>query len=204
MNDSIEKLKDLSVIVLNFWFWLIFGISLIFIPLSLDMGMKILSISILLTTVSIIIIEKILWKNILMFLSKYEWLWALTEKYDCPILKKEYDCLIEYEWPKGVRGTKKSTIKISQTYSKISVYLSTNEIESKTITSEIVKENEEFVLYYNYRTHPMAKYIDGNKPQYGGCRLVLNSVQDIDSNKRIRGIYWTTSQTKGDMTLTSQ
>lgn len=69
----------------------------------------------------------------------------------------------------------------------------TNEITSSTMTSSIVVENEEYVLYYTYLTNPKSKFIKGNPIQYSTCKIILKSKAELHET------YWTTQQTIGDI-----
>lgn len=204
MKSNVMLLKSMSIKIGTFIFSIILLVSLLMnSPLSKENILKYLSSSIVVTSIIIIFINRFFWKNILSFFSKYKWIWPFFEQYECPILYEKYNCLIKYEWPKGVFGEKNSTIKIFQTYTSVTIDLYTDEIKSRSLISEIVKENDEFILYYTYRTNPKAKYLEKNKSQYGGCRIVLDSITSEGANKNVEGIYWTTSKTKGDMSLSS-
>lgn len=202
MKSNVMLLKSIGITIVSSIFGIMLTLSLfIHHSLSIENTIEILSISIVTTSVLIIIINRFFWKNMLKLLSKNKWVWTFFEKYECPILCEKYNCLIKYEWPEGTFGEKNTIIKISQTYTSVSIDLITDEIKSRSLIAEIVKENDEFILYYTYRTNPKAQYLDGNKAQYGGCRIVLDSITEDYANKSIEGIYWTTSKTKGDMFL---
>lgn len=202
MKSNLMVLKDLGIelCILIFSILLVCG-YFIKIP-SIENIVKFLEVSVTITTIMLGIINFILWKKILRFISKHKLIYQFLEKYECPILYEKYSCLIEYECPKGTKMSKESIIKINQKYTSISITLYTNEIDSSSVTAEIVKENDQFILYYIYKTNTKAKYLEKNKAQHGGCRIALDSIMEANSNKEIKGIYWTTSNTMGDMTLT--
>ena len=79
-------------------------------------------------------------------------------------LEKEYDGIIKYEF-NGSRGTKNVDIEISQTLTTINISIKSNEITSNSITSELIEENNQFVLYYTYITHPKNEFSDINPIQ---------------------------------------
>ncbi len=202
MKKNIDLLKELGIK----FFITIFSLSTLFLfflkeNVSRDYMLNILSSSIFITTIFIILLDKCLWKKILLFLSRYDFLWCLFEKYEVPILKNKYECLIKYEWPEGVIGEKKAFIEIKQTYSSINITLITDEIRSDSIVSEIVKQGEVFILFYIYKTNPKAIYHKDNPSQLGGCKIILDSIIDNESNSKLHGKYWTTSKTIGDMEL---
>lgn len=148
---------------------------------------------------SYVLVDKILWKNILLFFRDKKVMWPFIEQWETPILKSEYNCKIHHNYKGG--GIKEAKIKISQTYTSIDVTVKTDEMESSTIISDIVKFNNKFVLYYLYRTNPKIKYIEENRPQLGGCKIILNSISEDNYNKKLSGKYWTTSETIGDIEL---
>lgn len=105
-----------------------------------------------------------------------------------------YKGIIKYNF-NGAASKKDTLVKIKQTLFSIKVQITTNEITSNTIVGNLVKENEEYVLYYTYITNPKSKYSKENPIQYGTCRLLTN-----DKN-RLVGTYWTSRQTIGDIEL---
>ncbi len=123
-----------------------------------------------------------------------KWLWKYNPFDSTPRLMGEYNGTIKYNYnSKNHRKSTKVTIK--QTSLKIRVKITTNEITSNTITSDLIEENDEYVLYYTYITNPRSQYSTQNPIQHGTCRLV-----QIDENK-LEGQYWTSRQTIGDITL---
>lgn len=146
--------------------------------------------------------ENYLWKDILSNFKKNDLLWIYFQDYEIPILKDEYDAVIKYEF-NNKKGIKETIIKVNQTYSSINIFFVTDEIESSTVISEIIKKNDKFYLYYIYETVPKSKFAQQNPPQIGGCRITLDSIKDNNANEKLRGKYWTTSKTTGDMELTS-
>lgn len=98
----------------------------------------------------------------------------------------------------GTQGTKNIDIKISQTLTDVNVSIKSDEITSKSITSELVEENNQYVLYYTYITQPKSEFSDKNPIQYGTCKVLVDDV------KEFHGVYWTTSKTKGDIYFKSK
>jgi hypothetical protein len=68
---------------------------------------------------------------------------------------------------------------------------------STNITSQLLKENDEFILYYTYITNPQSTVRATNPIQYGTTRILVEDVDDM------QGVYWTTSQTTGDIFISS-
>lgn len=101
---------------------------------------------------------------------------------------------IEYGF-NGVADKKEISVKIKQTLFSIKILVVTNEMTSNTIVGNLVKENDESVLYYTYITNPKSKYSKENPVQYGTCRLLIDHVNHLS------GTYWTSRQTIRDIEL---
>jgi len=121
-------------------------------------------------------------------------IWQFDPMEKTPRIKGTYLGTIEYNFNCNA-GIKETQVEIKQTLLSTRVKIMTNEITSYTISSSLVEENGEFILYYTYVTNPKAKYSKENPVQYGTCRLVIISKDEL------RGNYWTTRQTIGDMVL---
>lgn len=131
----------------------------------------------------------------LIVLGVYEcWLWQYNPLERIPKIKGEYIGSIEYSY-NGSFDKKTTKITIRQSLLSINIKMSTDEITSSTITSNLILENDGYVLYYTYITNPKSKYSKENPIQYGTCRV------NIVNNKELQGVYWTTRQTIGDITL---
>lgn len=122
-------------------------------------------------------------------------LWKVNPLEKRPRLLGRYDCVLEYSHDKG-EGRKETTAIVKQTLLTTSVSFCTDEITSNTKASELVDENGRYVLYYTYLTTPQMKYSRKNPIQYGTCRL------EVMDGGNLRGTYWTSSSTTGDITLT--
>ncbi len=131
-----------------------------------------------------------------LFIIYERYLWRLIPWNRPPILKKEYDGKLSYVYKKQL-GQKDIDICIKQTWLSIEVTTRTDINSSYTITGSIKCEHGIDVLYYTYMTDPQATYQAKNPIQYGTCRMILSG-----NNERIRGKYWTSSQTVGDMVWT--
>lgn len=130
------------------------------------------------------------------FLIVYDkWLWKFNPLDSTPRLMGNYTGTIKYNY-NGQNQRKSTRVVITQTSLKVKVKITTNEITSSTITSNLIEENDEYVLYYTYITNPHSRYSDGNPMQHGTCRLVQIS-QD-----KLEGKYWTSRKTIGDINLT--
>ena len=120
------------------------------------------------------------------------YLWKYNPFVKIPRLKKKYTGILSYNY-KGKFGEKNVEIEIKQSFLSTNVKLKSDEISSKTITSDLVEENGEFVIYYTYITNPLSRCSDENPIQVGTCKLVIDNINDI------RGNYWTNRKTIGDL-----
>ena len=118
-------------------------------------------------------------------------LWKYNPLEKTPKLMGTYRGTIEYCF-NGAAENKNTTVIIKQTLLSIKISINTNEIISNTIIGNLVKENDENVLYYTYITNPKSKYSKENPIQYGTCRLLINR------ENYLYGTYWTSRQTIGD------
>lgn len=123
-----------------------------------------------------------------------KWLWKWIPFIKMPKLKKEYKGLLKYNF-NGEDLNKIIQVFIEQTFTNIKIKLKTNEVTSNSIVAEIIEENGDFIMYYNYRTNPYSEYSNLNPIQIGTCRL------DVSNPKKINGIYWTNRKTNGDIFL---
>ena len=117
------------------------------------------------------------------------YLWKYNPFVKMPRLKNNY---------KGKSGEKVVEIEIKQSFLSTDVKLKSDEISSKTITSNLVEENGGFVLYYTYITNPLSRYSEKNPIQIGTCKLLIDKIDSI------KGSYWTNRKTIGDLTLESE
>ncbi len=122
-----------------------------------------------------------------------EWGWRLNPFEKLPKLKKQYKGTLKYNY-KNKPGEKPIELKIKQTLFSIRVTSKTDINKSSTIIGNIVIENDEYVLYYSYRTSPDLA-IKNNPIQHGTCRIILDDIHEL------KGCYWTDRNTTGDMFL---
>lgn len=121
-------------------------------------------------------------------------LWRLNPFESIPKIMGDFEGIIEYNY-NGESKTKKTEVKIIQSLISTKVMIWTNEIMSQTIASELIKEGEQYCLYYTYITNPKSKYSKENPIQYGTCKLI------IQNKNKLEGTYWTNRQTIGDIEL---
>ena len=123
-------------------------------------------------------------------------LWRYDRLLNKPYIAGTYKCYLRYAHNKdGNRRAKECRVKIDQSLLTLSLKLWSDQTQSVSITAQLLRENEQDVLYYIYRTEPMAIKRQDNPSQYGGARLV------IQPSANLLGQYWTSSKTIGDMRL---
>lgn len=176
MNDRVKKMiKPIIIAAVVFYLlcWLILK------PEKIGDYFSYVGYAITGVTILFVLYERILWRRIP---------WNRP-----PLLKKKYSGTISYIY-KNQPGTKPIEISVKQTWLSVSIRTSTDINSSASITGTIVTEHEGEVLYYNYITNPSATVQAKNPIQYGTCRMVLEG-----DNTILRGKYWTSSKTVGDI-----
>lgn len=123
-------------------------------------------------------------------------LWRYDRLLRKPYIAGAYKCYLKYDHRKDDnRKAKECKVRIQQSLLTLSLQLWSDQIQSVSITAQLLRENGQDVLYYIYRTEPMAVKRLVNPSQYGGAKLV------IQPSSSMVGQYWTTSETIGDMRL---
>lgn len=145
--------------------------------------------------------------NILLFL--YDaWGWQINPRERIPRLAKRYAGTLTYQ-ENGKLLDKQVEFSFVQKRHSVTVETTTDESTSHSITSEIVAEDNAFVLYYTYRTTPFSKVEDGNPTQHGTCRVVIPAQPFAWSRAwilpkapdQLMAKYWTSRRTCGDIRL---
>lgn len=129
-----------------------------------------------------------------LFIIFEKWIWRYLPFIKIPKLNKEYSGLLKYKY-NNLCESKEIKVIIRQTFLSVRIKLITNEIESNSLVAEIVQEDDDFILYYCYRTNPSSEFSEKNPIQIGTCRL------NVSNPKSIRGTYWTNRKTIGDILL---
>lgn len=135
--------------------------------------------------------------SVILLIAYDKWLWQFNPFDFTPRLNGSYTGKIIFNY-NGQSRRKNIKVDITQTSLKVSVKITTNEITSNTITSDLIEENGEKVLYYTYITTPNSQYSEQNPMQHGTCRLIQK-----EKNK-LEGQYWTSRKTIGDIILIKQ
>lgn len=129
------------------------------------------------------------------FFLYYNFLWRYIPWNRPPILKKKYLGTLYYNYNNQI-GQKDISILIEQTWLSTTIKAKTDINSSISICSNIIKDHDEYVLYYTYITAPLTSVVDTNPIQYGSCRLVINEEEET-----LKGNYWTSRGTRGDISL---
>ena len=180
MSERIKKLIKPMIVIATFVF---VTCCLIKKPVIFEDCSAYLGYAISIVGILFVVYERVLWR----FIS-----WNRP-----PILKNNYDGVISYVYKKQP-STKDIKISVKQTWTTIEITTKTDINASYTITGTIVNEYGVDVLYYTYVTEPSAIHQGENPIQYGTCRIVLDG-----KNENIKGKYWTSSQTIGDIEWTA-
>jgi len=123
-----------------------------------------------------------------------KWFWKLNPLEKTPKLFNHYNGILEYNY-NGEFGNKNIKVYVRQSLFRLNIQLITDEGVSSTITSKVVEENGNYVVYYTYITNPKSKFSERNPIHYGTCRFI------VDDPAKLSGFYWTSRNTKGDIYL---
>lgn len=99
---------------------------------------------------------------------------------------------------KNKKDTKNVTVAITQTFSKTSICVNSQEMLGESIVSKWNFSKNK--LFYVYQTDPKSEFKDKNPVQYGGAQIKINP----KNLNKIRIEYWTDRGTKGYMELKKQ
>lgn len=99
---------------------------------------------------------------------------------------------------KNKKGTKNVTVNITQTFSKTSVCVNSQEMLGESIVSKWDFSKNK--LFYVYQTDPKSEFKDKNPIQYGGAQVKINP----KNLNKVRIEYWTDRGTKGYVELNKQ
>lgn len=122
------------------------------------------------------------------------WLWEYNPFDKTPKINGVYRGKIIYKYDSKY-NEKEISLIINQSNTNIRVRVETDEITSNSVVSDIIQENENYVLYYTYVTNPRHKYSHKNPIQYGTTKF------EIENGQLLSGKYWTDRGTKGDIDL---
>ena len=120
-----------------------------------------------------------------------KWLWKFNVFSNYPKLKKCYKGSFISDYDKKNRDV---TIKIKQTLTSINVYYETQESFSKSISSQIYKDNFSYIIGYLYLNEPDQKIRNRSQIHYGYIQLVIDG-------ENLKGKYFTDRKTAGEIVL---
>ena len=176
MNEIVKKMIKPIIITAV----IIFAICwLLLRPTSIEDYFSCVGYSISGVTILFVLYERLLWRYIP---------WNRP-----PLLKKKYSGTIAYVY-NNQPITKSIEITVKQSWLSVSIKTKTDINSSSSVSGAIVSEFGNDVLYYNYITNPTAVTQKKNPIQHGTCRMVLEKDSSV-----IKGKYWTSSQTVGDI-----
>jgi len=181
-NEFIRFMKKSLLVAVTLFALRVFAVPEIFGSLIIESGYDIISS----------VGEAIGTAGIIMLL--YErFIWRINPLEKTPVISGSYDGEIEYQYNGG--GRKRVRAKIKQSLLSVSVLMYTDEISSRSISSVIFNNGSECVLIYSYLTHPKSSVSKRNPIAYGTCRM------SIEEKGVLKGTYWTSLSTIGDITL---
>lgn len=126
------------------------------------------------------------------------WLWRWSPLEHAPVLRRKYGGRISSTY-ENAPASKTIMISVKQTLFSVQITTLTDINSSITVVGLITKEYGAHVLYYTYMTNPDAVVQKTNPVQYGTCRMELGP-----GIGTIKGKYWTSSGTTGDIVWSSE
>ena len=136
------------------------------------------------------------------FFVSVAWKWPIFKGWLIPIpdLNGKWTGWLKYE-REGQERKRQFSANIKQTLFSIIIELETKESSSRNFcgTFDIDKDKHLKDLIYSYMNEPKASLRDRSPIHYGTARLSIN-----EDNTLMKGEYWTSRQTKGEMTLKKQ
>ena len=138
--------------------------------------------------------------------SMYGWRWRVFQGWLVPFpdLNGTWQGNIQTTWqdPKTgkIPGPIPVTLSIKQTFARVSCVMRTTEMTSRSYLADFWLDSEEQVrkLGYSYTSKPSPLLADRSQPHDGSM------VFDIIGKpvERLKGVYWTSRKTTGEVTLT--
>ena len=127
--------------------------------------------------------------------NKFAWKWKIVKCiHNVPILKNAYEGRIMSTYD-GVERLGKMII--TQTFLNISVKLSTNESQSRSVTTYLDGSDGSYRLIYTYQNEPHAEVQERSPIHYG------TAILDICDEENLEGNYFTGRKTTGSMKFTA-
>lgn len=126
------------------------------------------------------------------------WLWRWNPLEHVPVLRRRYCGKISSTYENSP-VSKEIMMSVKQTLFSVQITAQTDINSSITVVGLITKEYGAHVLYYTYMTNPNAIVQKTNPAQYGTCRMELEP-----DTGTIKGKYWTSSGTTGDIVWSNE
>ena len=133
------------------------------------------------------------------FFVSVAWKWPIFKGWLIPIpnLNGKWAGLFRYEW-EGKKRKRQFSATIRQTFFSIIIEVDTKESSSRSFCGTFDIDNEKHIkdLIYSYESVPNTTLRGRSPIHYGTARLSINK-----DNTLMKGEYWTSRQTKGEMSL---
>lgn len=192
-NSKLYNMDTLRKKLISIFCWItgLIFIAIVFIrkhynPIEFETVVGDLGVSVTITSVAFWVFEKRLWRVLagkMVFPPYIEGLWKGTLKYEDANTK---------DWKE-----KNVELDIKQSLTSTKFRLHTDESDSSSICyayiSEGINSKHEFV--YTFQNNPKPSCRDRSPIHYGTCKL------DIIDDASMKGEYWTSRNTKGELTL---
>lgn len=89
-------------------------------------------------------------------------------------------------------------LRISQTFTTLSVSMMTGESKSRSLACQVKKEGDGFVVFYQYDNNPELRVRSRSPRHWGAVVIELNEYSPLELN----GEYWTNRDSKGTFVAT--
>lgn len=173
------------------WMTGLIFIAMVFIrkhynPIELETLVSDLGVSVTITSIALLVFEKWGWRVLagkMGYPPYIEGLWKVALNYEDKDTK---------EWKE-----KDVELDIKQSLTSAKFRLHTNESDSSSICYAYISEgiNSKHEFIYTFQSNPKPSCRDRSPIHYGTCKL------DIIDDDNMKGEYWTSRKTKGELTL---
>lgn len=140
--------------------------------------------------------------ELLLYAIFVKWGWKLKILHPWFVVTPDFSGIwegeIHYKW-NDLENVRSTQMKIIQSFNHITVLLSTEESNSRSVTAsfDIDEKRGIYSLYYTYVNEPLICIQDRSSIHYGTTRFQF----DPDNNTVLNGEYWTSRDTKGTIQL---
>ena len=142
---------------------------------------------------------------IITFFATYLWKWKIFKGWLVPFpnLNGTWKGEIHSTWQDPSTGQRPlpipTILTIKQSFFNVSCVMRTGEMTSYSFIADFIldKENQKKKISYSYESNPISKVKERSPQHYG--TTILDIIEN--SNKKLKGHYWTDRKTTGDITV---